>query len=159
MNRSLVLLLLALPVLGCPTSSGDDDDSAEIGDDDDSTPYEMPGEWRDLDFDQRKEFMEEVVLPTMRPLFAEQDPDEYPEIVCETCHGYAAEAIDYEMPNGVTALDIGDWPTQSNDARLRDMAEFMEDEVVPRFGEWFGRGVRSIANPSGVGCFDCHEEQ
>ena len=153
--RSLVCLLalLALSSLaGCP-SAGDDDDV--VGDDDDdSTPYVQPGPFEDMDFDERVEFMTEIVEPRMQELMQEFDADEFSSFSCSNCHGEDAEENEYELPNGLEALSNDDFPIEDiEDDERRAYAEFMEEEIVPEIAELLERSI----GVTGVRCTTCHE--
>ncbi|MEE2828517.1 MAG: hypothetical protein VX498_04975 [Myxococcota bacterium] len=152
-----ISLVLSFALLSaCSVGDDDDDDDSVPGDDDDSTPYVQPGPWEDLDFGQRLEFMTELVEPRMKELFVAFDDEEYAYFGCETCHGDDADDVDYEMPNGGTALDVDDFPLQqSPDERLRAYAVFMNDEVKPIMAEM----LELLPHPQGpFGCFECHEQ-
>ena len=143
----LSVLLVVCLASGC--SSGDDDDDVS-DDDDDSTPYVKPGPWQDMSFDEREEYMREVVEPTMEALFAEYDPESFGNIGCSTCHGQNAADNDYAMPNGLEPLDVADFPLSD------EIADFMDDEVKPAMAELLDQEPF----PQGeFGCFNCHEQK
>ena len=147
----LSLLLGLLPLLACPPAGDDDDDA---GDDDDSTPYVQPGPFEDMDFDERKEFMMQIVEPAMQELFQEYDADEFASFSCSTCHGEDGEDLEYELPNGLEPLSQADFPVGNiDDPDRRAFALFMEDEIVPAIAEHLGRTV----GVGGVRCTTCHE--
>src|SRR4051794_12357858 len=58
-----------------------------------------PGGWAQLDFDARKQFMRDVVVPAVRPLFQEFDPERFAAVSCKTCHGGGAQAGTFTMPS------------------------------------------------------------
>jgi len=158
MNKLLLLLALIVPTLllsACTTGSGDDDDAS--GDDDDSTPYEQPGPYADMDFDQRVEYMEEVVLPEMAQAFWDYDPVEYEDFSCESCHGENAEADEYEMPSGIAPLRF---PTPADATEWeRDTREWMDDFVKPRMAELTDQEEWAQNNPDGMRCTSCHDQK
>lgn len=146
--RGALLLCFLLALAGCPTSGGDDDDAA--GDDDDSTDYVKPADWQDMDFDQRKEYMTQVVEPEMQAVFQEYDADKYAEFACATCHGDDGEDVDYEMPNGLHPLSFPLNPTSPEEEA--DI-EFMEDEVIVDMAAL----VDQVPGTNGFRCTACHE--
>ncbi len=151
LRPAALLLVLLLPLVGCPTAGGDDDDA---GDDDDSTEYVKPGDWQDMDFDERKEYMTQVVEPAAQDLFQEFDAAEYAEFSCSTCHGDDAEDVDYEMPNGLTELPVSGFPfSESSDPDEARYGEFMEDTLNPEIAAL----VDQQPGPQGFGCYACHE--
>ena len=151
LRPAALFLVLLLPLLGCPTAGGDDDDA---GDDDDSTEYVKPADWQDMDFDQRKEYMTQVVEPAAQDLFQEFDAVEYAEFSCSTCHGDDGEDVDYEMPNGLSELPISGFPfSGSNDPEEARYGAFMEDTLRDAIAEL----VDQEPGPQGFSCYDCHE--
>jgi hypothetical protein len=155
MTRFLLLLALLLPTLALTAcTGGDDDDSA--GDDDD-TPYEQPAPWADMDFDQRKEYMEEVVLPDMAQRFFDHDPDTFADFSCETCHGYGAEANDYAMPSGIAPIPFP--PDPNAEPRILAIREWMGDEMVPAMADLLETDPWTPATPDGLRCTDCHDQE
>lgn len=148
LRSAALLLALLLPILGCPTAGGDDDDAA--GDDDDSTEYEKPADWQDMDFDQRKEYMTQIVEPEMQAIFQEFDAVEYAEFACSTCHGDDAEDVEYEMPNGLHPLRF---PLNPSTPEEEAYIEFMEDDVIGPMADLVDQEV----GMSGFRCTACHE--
>ncbi|MFT2139538.1 hypothetical protein, partial [Bacillus cereus] len=52
-----------------------------------------------LDHDQRIQFMKQVVVPTMKPLFQEHKPGQFAKFGCKTCHGDAADRGEFLLPS------------------------------------------------------------
>jgi len=117
-------------------------------------PYEPPGPWPTLTWEQRYEFMVEVTEPEMAAMFRAFDPVAYPDVTCVTCHGADGAAVDYAMPNGVAPLALGDFPfDEHEDDVLRDVGVWMEETVIVRMAEYTGQEVAV----DGMSCLDCHE--
>lgn len=153
LRPAALLLVLLLPLLGCPPAGGDDDDA---GDDDDSTEYEKPGDWQDMDFDQRKEYMTQIVEPAMQELFQEFDPVEYAEFSCSTCHGDDAEEVEYELPNSLEPLPLSGHPfSESSDPEEARYGEFMEDVVKPEMAPLVDQ---SLVGAERFSCYSCHDQ-
>jgi len=163
-QTNLLILLAALLGLAvapaCPSSgTGDDDDAS---DDDDSVfdpceSYESAGDWDDLDDDQRRDFMTCEVMPALMPMFQEFDAEKYASFGCVTCHGEDRAAVNFEMPNGLVELDIGDFPFSSHpDPETAAFGEFMESEVLPAMADLLGRST-NFNDPDFFGCYGCHE--
>ncbi len=146
-GSAMRLLLPLLLLCACVTAP------PEPRDDDDDTPWVAPGPWADLSHVERIEYMENVVEPAMRELFQEFDADEFADFGCETCHGDDASDIEYELPNGVTPLDL---PLDMSDPVNQDFGPFMDDVVKPEMAAL----IDEQPFPQGTfGCFACHERE
>src|SRR5262245_46872622 len=55
--------------------------------------------WKDMTPAQRGKFMQEVVVPKMKPAFQTFDADDFKKFDCQTCHGKQAKARKFKMPN------------------------------------------------------------
>jgi hypothetical protein len=106
------------------------------------------GEWQSLDFDQRKRFMRELVMPSLRPLFQGFDAERFAAFSCSTCHGSGVQAGTFAMPS----MEV---PALSR-ARLAAAAEsdkpmlaFMRDMLKPKMAELLGE-------PDSLRCSSCH---
>jgi hypothetical protein len=156
---SLAILLGSAALAGCrlETEAPQDQDAAvsPLPDAGTMTPpqnvYSDPlpaGEWQSLDFDQRKRFMRELVMPSLRPLFQGFDGERFAAFSCSTCHGSGAKAGTFAMPSAeVPAL---------SKARLSAAAEsdkpmlaFMREMVKPKMAELLGE-------PDSLRCSSCH---
>jgi hypothetical protein len=102
--------------------------------------------FEDLDHDQRRQFMREVVVPAMKPLFQQHDAEEFAGFGCETCHGKAGVASGtYAQPNGkLPALDLTDLKSW----KARDV-EFMERVVAPTM-------TKLLRAREQIRCLACH---
>src|SRR5690606_31717249 len=56
-------------------------------------------EWAAMNEAQRKTYMKDVVLPKMKQVLQQGDPEEFAEVNCATCHGSSAKSGVFEMPN------------------------------------------------------------
>ncbi|TPV92372.1 MAG: hypothetical protein B7733_26115 [Myxococcales bacterium FL481] len=90
------------------------------------------------------------MTPRMWDHFRDYDSDAYAVFTCLDCHGANAASVDYQMPNGLTALDPDD-PIGSSEAIDPEMTQFMIDVVTPK--------MRRYLNNDEFGCFGCHEQQ
>jgi hypothetical protein len=103
---------------------------------------------------QKDRFMEEVVMPAMKPMFRQFDADDFRGFSCASCHGSNAQAVHFRMPNTLHPLDPARMPAaDGDDARWM---RFMEEQVTPKMAELLGRERWAPANPQGFGCFGCH---
>lgn len=105
-----------------------------------------------LDHDQQIQFMKEVVVPTMTPLFQQHDAKKFAEFGCKTCHGEGAEKGEFDMPN-----------PKLPKLNFKDMSKFKKEDL-----EWMGKVIKpemakllkepeySDATPDGFGCVHCH---
>jgi hypothetical protein len=101
-------------------------------------------EWSRSSWEDRHDTMTWVVLPNMARLFQAHAKSELPTLACVTCHGPNAEAVHYEMPNGLPPLDPQHMPTAASSPTAR----FMIEEVTPT--------MKDLLGVSSFGCFNCH---
>jgi hypothetical protein len=56
--------------------------------------------WAEMSHDEKKDYMKNVVIHKMRPLFKEFDPERFEKITCKTCHHPdKVEQDSFKMPN------------------------------------------------------------
>lgn len=161
-SRSTLLFssLLCLAALGgCRESQSWPVEDAEVPEQDaglHAPPVPEPfvgaleeGKWDALSFDQRKQFMLEVVLPTVGPLLKEFDPARFAAVSCKTCHGQNLSR-DFAMPSA-------DLPALSSEAlknpteEQKPMVEFMKSTLRPKMSELLG-----MPEASPLRCNACH---
>lgn len=105
------------------------------------------GAWRELDFAERSRFMRDAIMPTMRALFSELDPERYASFSCATCHGQGAADGTFSMPSSDLPV-LGGAAAGTNDAQKQRMTEFMRNIVKPKMAELLG--------DSELRCSKCH---
>jgi hypothetical protein len=105
-----------------------------------------------LDHDQQIQFMKEVVVPKMAPLFQAHDAKEFADFGCKTCHGPGAEKGEFEMPNpGLPKLNFKDMSKH----KPEDL-EWMGKVIKPEMAKLLGEPEYSESTPDGFGCVHCH---
>ena len=114
--------------------------------------------WKEMDHEQRVQYMRTVVLPQMRQTFAEFDSEKFGRINCKTCHGDGATNESFEMPNPklpkLPATTEGFQELMKKDSAIMN---FMMHKVKPQMAELLGMAPSDPkANPKGFGCFNCH---
>ena len=117
-----------------------------------------PGEWATWSHDQKKTYMEEVVLPDAKKMFAVYDPVRYKDVTCKTCHGAGVDDGTYHMPNPALPALV---PT-----RIYELAGAKPQLFIFMDGWVQAHMARLLAEPtfdhmtmSGFGCFKCHTAQ
>jgi hypothetical protein len=108
----------------------------------------------ELDHDQREQFMEERVVPTMAPIFKNHDAKKYAEFGCTTCHH---DDGSHDMPNHeLPKLDLAE-PSSKGWGKYKPAdLEWMKNEVKPAMAKLLRVAEFSPENPKGFGCPDCH---
>jgi hypothetical protein len=114
--------------------------------------------WKDMEREERVTYMRTVVLPRMRQLFAEFNPEEFPRINCKTCHGDGATNESFEMPNP----KLPKLPSTTEgfqELMKKDSAAmvFMMRKVKPEMAKLLGMPPSDPqTQPDGFGCGNCH---
>ncbi|HTL36504.1 MAG TPA: hypothetical protein VL326_25400 [Kofleriaceae bacterium] len=117
--------------------------------------------WKDMNADQRLEFMKSTVLPAAKQKFQAFDAKKFAKFDCRTCHGKGAEDGSFEMPNpDIKALP----PTAeayeawiAKDANAKRYTDFMSNEVVPMMSQLLQIKAFDPATHTGeFSCPACH---
>lgn len=159
---SKVVVLLSVFALACGAS---EEGSAESSSEQASTggeTHEASAEgpsladmaWHDVPADQRGQYMAEVVVPAMKPLFEALDAERYADFGCATCHGTNAAEVHFQMPNGLAPLDPSSIGAMYQSEQ--PMAQLMTQQVHPRMVELLGEPAYDSATGEGFGCLGCH---
>ena len=117
--------------------------------------------WKDMNADQRFEFMKTNVLPAAKAKFQAFDAKKYAEFDCSTCHGDGAEDGSYEMPNPkikpLPATEEAYMAWIAKDADAASYTKFMSGEIVPMMADLLGEKAFDPATPTGTfSCPACH---
>jgi hypothetical protein len=134
-------LLLLVVIVGCahPPTSGPSQPEPLV-----ATAALPDVPFRQLDLAQRAQFMEQRVLPAMKPLFQRHDAAKFADFGCVTCHGDGVAQKTFEMPNKkLPVLDLAD----TSKLEPRDL-EFMKSVVKPT--------ISKLLDEPDLGCLDCH---
>jgi hypothetical protein len=114
--------------------------------------------WKEMDREQRVQYMRTVVLPQMRQTFAEFNSEKFGRINCKTCHGDGATNESFKMPNPqlpkLPATTEGFQELMKKDSAIMN---FMMHKVKPQMAQLLGMSeFDPKSNPEGFGCFNCH---
>lgn len=122
-----------------------------------------PLAWKDMKYEQRREYMKTAVMKKMRPIFQEFDAKTFDDFSCETCHGKDVKTTKYKMPSP----DIHPLPNtpEKFQAKLKaepswpKWTEFMSKKVEPAMGELLAMPVFDPKKPSkdAFSCGACHK--
>lgn len=150
----LSLALSALTLLACGGDTTDAEPEAEATTTGDEAVEAAPIAWADMNHEQRAAFMHDTVVPEMRALFQEHDPERFADFGCRTCHGENAREVGFQMPNGVAPLNPASMGALfgSEDP----MPQLMVQRVWPRMAELLGEAPFDPETQQGFSCFDCH---
>ncbi len=132
------------PATATTTGGGDSTGSA--------TPVLPDVPFEKLDHDQQIQYMKEVVVPTMTPLFQEHDAKEFAEFGCKTCHGPGAEKGEFDMPNpALPKLNFKDMSKHE-----KEDLEWMGKVIKPTMAKLLKEPEYNESTPDGFGCLHCH---
>lgn len=117
-----------------------------------------PKPWEEMSQDEKGRFMAEAVVPYMRDLFREYDPEAYASFGCASCHGPDMSARGFEMPStSLLPLHPSGSPEQQAmvEAHPR-MVRFMFNHAVPAMRTMLGRAEYDATSGEGFSCYTCH---
>jgi hypothetical protein len=118
-----------------------------------------PTKYEDMDFEQRRAFMTDVVLPEMTEVFVAFDP-KFKGMTCATCHGEGASDGTYAMPSSqIPPLPASEeaFLEYNKDPEHARWSQFMVDEVWPEMAELLQVEVFDPkTRPEGFSCSNCH---
>ncbi|WP_437320120.1 hypothetical protein [Sorangium sp. So ce385] len=121
-----------------------------------------PIAWKDMSFEERNEYMTDVVLPRMATLFAEYDA-KYETMTCTTCHGDDANGGTYAMPNPQlpalpsTEEAFFEWVADPAHPEREKFGTFMYERVLPEMADVLRVPVFDPEkHPDGFSCSSCH---
>ncbi len=114
--------------------------------------------WKDMNHDQRLDFMKTTVLPKMKAEFAAYDSKRFGNITCGTCHGDGAKDGSFKMPNPKIMPKIPN--DKDGFAKIMkdqpDAVKFMGGKVVPMMAQMLGEEPYDMKTGKGFGCHECH---
>jgi len=126
----------------------------------DSTKTPAVFDWKKMTHDQKKDYMKNVVMVKMRPLFHDFDPEKFEKINCKTCHDPAGvEQDSFKMPNPelekLPATPEG-WKKLSQ-GKDSSILKFMATVVKPKMAELLHLTPFDPEKNTGeFGCNNCH---
>jgi hypothetical protein len=117
-------------------------------------------DWDKMSKADRKQYMKDVVMPKMKPLFQTLDPKHFADFKCVTCHGNGARTGDFKMPNP----QLPKLPnTREGFEKLNKdkpkMMEFMAKTVKPTMASLLGMKEYDMKTGMGFGCNNCHTSE
>jgi hypothetical protein len=119
-----------------------------------------PGQWDTWSKDQKMAYMKSAVMPKMGGLFHDFDAKRFAEPRCTLCHGNAAKAGNFKMPNPeLPKLDITPEGFKALQAKKADMVEFMMKKVEVETAHLIGEEPFDPQTKKGFGCLNCHTKK
>ena len=116
--------------------------------------------WDKMEFDAKKGYMKQFVMPQMKVLFRNFDSVKYGNINCKTCHGDGVAAGTYKMPNPrLPKLPNSKEGWDKIKEKHADIMKFMVSQVKPNMANLLGLKPFSKDNPKGFGCGNCHTDE
>ena len=119
--------------------------------------------WKAMTYDQKRAYMKDAVIPTMKPILKAFDAKKFKKFECQTCHGEDGAARKFKMPSN----DIHPLPgtKEGFEAKLKTeptwpkWTEFMAQKVEPAMGKLLDIPVFNPNKPveGTLSCAACHK--
>lgn len=122
-------------------------------------PGSMSGgrvEWSAMDISQRKQHMEQVVLPIAAAVFQSWRPERYVDVNCSLCHGRGFQIDDFQMPSDHLPRLSGDLFLGSEFRNHPETTRLKLQRLVPEMAAALGKKEFSLITRKGFGCYSCH---
>lgn len=143
--RTMVFALAAAALAGCyPKAVGPPGYDGE------------PMTWPEMDKEQRRVLMKEVVVPRAAAVFREWRPEKYAAVNCTLCHGDGVGSDDFHMPTGHLPRLSGELLLGPEFARHPETTRLKLDRLVPEMSDALGLKPFSLVTRRGFGCYSCH---
>ncbi len=113
--------------------------------------------WKDMNHDQRLDFMKTTVMPKMKAEFAAYDGKRFGSINCSTCHGAGAKEGTFKMPNPKLPKVPNDMAGFEKLMKEKPEAVKFMSKIVPMMAEMLGEQPFDPKTGKGFGCHECHE--
>jgi len=111
--------------------------------------------WETMTFDQRKEYMKNVVMPTMKAEFVAFDSTRFTAMNCRTCHGSGVKDGTFKMPNYRIPMLHMDFAQMFKDNP--HYMNFMVTVVKPKMAQLLNIEEYNPEKGTGkFGCQSCH---
>lgn len=160
-KTNLITLLIYVSIILISVfviSNGNSSNASEIGKASLFMPSDTAIVWEKMSFDERKNYMKKVVMPTMYKEFNAFDSTRFSAMNCRTCHGSGVKAGDFKMPNSRIPKLTMNFEEMAHDNP--NYMKFMASVVKPKMAELLGQQPISHdeqGNQTGTfGCQSCH---
>jgi hypothetical protein len=117
-------------------------------------------DWEKMSKADKKQYMKDVVMPKMKPLFHDFDPKKFEKVNCVTCHGNGARTGEFKMPNpDLPKLPSSPAGWEKLNKEKPDMMKFMGKTVKPTMTDLLGMKPFDMKTGAGFGCGNCHTSE
>jgi hypothetical protein len=144
-GTSVIVIALALMLTGCSAKSTGPDDMEN-----------RKVKWSDMDLDQRKQHMAEVVVPVATSVFQSWRPERYTKVDCTLCHGPGVQTENFQMPTSHLPRLSGKLLLGPEFEKDPDTTRLKLNRLVPEMAEALQLKKFNLITRRGFGCYSCH---
>lgn len=112
--------------------------------------------WVEMNKEQRKVHMRNVVLPRAAVIFGEWRPERFATVDCTLCHGQGAPAGMFDMPTDHLPRLSGEVLLGPEFEKHPDTTRLKLKRLVPEISDALGVKSFSLITRRGFGCYSCH---
>ncbi len=150
-EKQLVMKRISIAVCLFVVACGGEQDGGE--------PTPEPVAWKDMSFEQRYEYMEDIVLPEMKKTFVAFDA-KFENMSCATCHGDGAVNGTYAMPSPQIPVLPGTekaFIEYAKDPEIGRWSTWMYEKVVPQTADLLQvERYDGNTHTGEFSCYNCH---
>ena len=145
LETSVIVTALALMLTGCSAKSTGPD-----------AMKNRQVKWSDMDINQRKQHMAEVVVPVAASVFQSWRPERYTKVGCTLCHGPGVQTENFQMPTSHLPRLSGKLLLGPEFEKDPETTRLKLKRLVPEMAKALQLKEFNLITRRGFGCYSCH---